>query len=300
MSGPDQATGGAIRGLLREPGRTISAAINPKRLIIGLITLILVLGELRYGVLGGYERLVASLGACMAAEFLFARLVTGRTASYDSAYITGVSLAILTKPQSNILWPFLLGGVLAIGSKYVLRYRGRHLWNPSNFGIGLLLLVAANHVAILSEQWGNELGTNAVIWGVGLLVVARARVLHVTLSYVVSFLALAAVRSAVVGTSLITEVAPITGPMYQLFVLFMVTDPVTTVDSRRGRILVAVGIAVFEAVVRLAGDFGVGWLSPLYRSPPILALFIVGPAAMWYQQWRESRRSGEPAAAGAS
>ncbi|MFB6240345.1 MAG: hypothetical protein ABEJ46_02065, partial [Gemmatimonadota bacterium] len=102
--------------------------ITPKRLIVGLITLILVAGELRYGILGGYDRLAVSLGGCLAAEYGFSRLVRERSASYVSAYITGVSLAILTKPQSNLLWPFLLGAVLAIGSKYVLRYRGRHLW----------------------------------------------------------------------------------------------------------------------------------------------------------------------------
>lgn len=284
-----------VREAASDPA-ALSSAVNPKRLIIGLITLILVAGELRYGILGGYDRLAASLGGCLAAAFVFGRLVRERSPSYDSAYITGVSLAILTKPQSNILWPFALGAVLAIGSKYVLRYRGRHLWNPSNFGIGVLLLFAANHVAILSEQWGNALGTNIVIWAVGLLVVSRAGVLHVVVSYVLSFLGLAAARSFLTGTPLITEVAPLTGPMYQLFVLFMVTDPRTTVDSRRGRIAVAVAIAVVEAAIRLAADYGVDFLAPLYRSPPILALFLVGPAAMWLKQWREgrSRNSTEP------
>ncbi|MFB6240344.1 MAG: hypothetical protein ABEJ46_02060, partial [Gemmatimonadota bacterium] len=149
-------------------------------------------------------------------------------------------------------------------------------------------LLAANHVAILSEQWGNALGTNVVIWAVGLLVVYRAGVLHVAASYVISFLGLAVLRSAVAGTSLVAEVAPLTGPMYQLFVLFMITDPRTTLDSRRGRIAVAVTIAVAEAAIRLSAEYGVGWLAPLYRSPPILALFFVGPAAMWWKQWREA------------
>src|SRR3989441_322957 len=51
----------------------------------------------------------------------------------SSAYITGISLALLIKPRVDLLWPFALGGFLAIASKYVLQYRGRHLWNPSNF-----------------------------------------------------------------------------------------------------------------------------------------------------------------------
>ncbi len=262
---------------------------NPKHLIVGLITLILLVGEFRYGILGGYWRLVAALGTCIASELVFARLVPDRSASPVSAYISGVSLAILIKPQSNILWPFFLGGLLTIGSKYVLRYRGRHLWNPSNFGIGALLLLSANHVAILSEQWGNSPGTNAVIWVIGLLVVYRARMFHVTITYLLSFFGFAAVRSALVGTPILAEIGPVTGPMYQLLVLFMITDPATTVGTRKGRMLVAFSIAAVEMGIRLAADFHVGLISPLYHSPPILALFLVGPAAMWIEQWKQAR-----------
>ena len=283
----------ADQASLFEDGRqrlqTALASVTPKHLIVGLITLILVAGQFRYGILGSYWRLVTTLGTCITAEYVFSRLIPDRSASPVSAYITGVSLAILIKPQSNILWPFFLGGVLSIGSKYVLRYRGRHLWNPSNFGIGILLLLSANHVAILSEQWGNALGTNAVIWAVGLLVVYRARMLHVTATYLASFLGFAVLRSALVGTPLLAEVAPVTGPMYQLLVLFMITDPPTTVDDRKGRMLVAFSIAAVEMGIRLAADYHVGFISPLYHSPPILALFLVGPAAMLASQWKKTR-----------
>jgi Na+-translocating ferredoxin:NAD+ oxidoreductase RnfD subunit len=270
--------------------------IHPRYLIVFLITLILVLGEWRYAILGGYERLAAALGACVATEAVCSRLVRGRFANLASAYVSGISLALLLKPQAGLLWPFALGGVLAISSKYVLVYRDRHLFNPSNFAIGALLLLAPGTVAILSHQWGNDLATNAVIWAVGLLVVSRARMLHVTLTYVVSFLLLAVVRTALVGGPLLAEVAPITGPMYQLFIFFMVTDPRTTVRTRRGRILVACLVAAIEAVIRLAGDYHVGLLRPLYPAPPILALFLVGPVAMWVDLWRGGRgHPGEPA-----
>lgn len=285
----ERAGGAALfRGWLSRVRDALSS-LTPKHLIVGLITLILVAGQFRYGILGSYWRLVTTLGTCIAAEFVFSRLVPDRSASPVSAYITGVSLAILIKPQSNILWPFFLGGVLSIGSKYVLRFRGRHLWNPSNFGIGILLLLSANHVAILSEQWGNALGTNAVIWAVGLLVVYRARMLHVTATYLASFLGFAVLRSAVVGTPLLAEIGPVTGPMYQLLVLFMITDPPTTVDDRKSRMLVAFSIAAVEMAIRLAADFHVDLISPLYHSPPILALFLVGPAAMFISQWRKGR-----------
>ena len=269
--------------------------LNPKHLIIFLITLILVVGEWRYSILGGYERLVATLGACLVTEAVLSRLLRGRMASLSSAYVSGISLALLLKPQAALLWPFWMGGFLAIASKYVIRYRGRHLWNPSNFAIGVLVILAPGTVAILSHQWGNELATNVVIWTLGLMIAGRARVLHVTLAYLSAFAVFSALRSAITGVPLLAEIAPVTGPMYQLFIFFMITDPRTTVSTRRGRIVVAVLVAVVEAAIRLAGDAGIGWLTPLYYSPPILALFLVGPVAMCWDLGRRARADARPA-----
>src|SRR5947208_14504005 len=103
--------------------------------------------------------------------------------------------------------------------------------------------------------------------------------LHITLTYVAGFVALAALRHWIVGGPLLAEIAPITGPMYQLFIFFMITDPKTTVSTVRGRIIVAAAVAVAETAIRLAGDFPLAALSPLYPAPPMLALAIVGPVA---------------------
>lgn len=267
---------------LRDRSSTLWARlgeVDPRYLISFLITLILVVGEARYGILGGYDRLAIALGVCVVTELALARLVRGRGAALQSAYITGISLALLLKPRADLLWPFALGGFLAIASKYVLAYRGQHLWNPSNFAISLLLVIAPGSVAILSHQWGNHLATNAVIWAFGLLIAARVRVLHVTLTYVACYVLLAAVRSLLDATPLLAEVGPITGPMYQLFIFFMITDPRTTVGSLPGRIGVAALVAVVEAAVRVAADHQVAALRLLYPAPPILALAIVGPVA---------------------
>ena len=252
---------------------------DPRNLIVFLITLVLVIGQARYSILGGYQRLAATLGVCIATELALSWWVRGKVANLQSAYVSGISLALLTKPQADLLWPFALGGFLAISSKYVLQYRGNHLWNPTNLAISLLLLLAPESVAILSHQWGNELATNAVIWIFGLLIATRARVVHITLTYVACFLGLAALRSALLGSPLVPEIAPLTGPMYQLFVFFMVTDPRTVVRNRKGQMIVVAIVALVEALIRVAGDYQVPWLTPLYASPPILALAIVGPIA---------------------
>jgi enediyne biosynthesis protein E5 len=276
---------------LRERGRAFWAQLgrlDPRYPVSFLITLILVLGEARYGILGGYDRLVIALGTCTATELVLSRVLRGRFANVQSAYITGISLALLTKPRADLLWPFALGGFLAIASKYVLQYRGRHLWNPSNFAISLLVVAAPASVAVLSHQWGNDLATNAVIWCFGLLIASRVGMLHVTLTYVACFVALAVLRSRIVGGPLLAEIAPLTGPMYQLFIFFMITDPKTTVSTVRGRVIVAAAVAAAETAIRLAGDYHVALLRPLYPAPPILALAIVGPLAKALDLYREA------------
>lgn len=255
--------------------------LDPRYLIAFLITLVLVVAQARYHMVGGYVRLATALLTCVATETVLSWFLRGRIVNLLSAYISGLSLTLLVKPQGAVLWPFMIGGFLAIASKYVLQYRDNHLWNPTNFAITALLLAAPNRVSVLSHQWGNELPTNLVIWCFGLVIAGRVRVLHITLAYVAAFLALAALRSQLLGQMLWPELAPLTGPMYQLFVFFMITDPRTIVRDRRWQIGVAVLVAVAEALIRLAADRG--WPLPVAFSaaPPIVALFLVGPVAKW-------------------
>ncbi|MCC7194683.1 MAG: hypothetical protein IT356_03905 [Gemmatimonadaceae bacterium] len=272
--------------------------LHPKYHGIILLTLLLVVGEWRYGILGGYSRLLTTLAACTGTEFVFSWLVRGKGANIRSAYMSGLSMALLTKPLPGLLWPFAFGGFLAIASKYVITYKNRHIWNPTNLAICLLLLLAPDTVAVLSQQWGNEFATNAVIWAVGLLIALRAGVLHITITYVICFILFAALRVGIFGGTLLPEIAPVTGPMYQLFVFLMVTDPRTIVPRKWPQIWVTVIIAVVEALIRVAGDHSVPYLTPLYAGPPLFALTIVGPIAMFlYLRKLKPREPAVPAVA---
>jgi len=263
---------------------------TPKWLITMLITLILVIGEARYGITGGYEKLAITLGTCVVTEAVLSWFVLGKAPRLQSAYISGTSLTILLRPQDGLIWPFVVGAMLSIVAKYVLRYRGRHLWNPSNLGISALLLLAPAQVAVLSHELGNDLMGNAVIWGVGLLVVSRAKVLHVSLTYAAAFIALAVLRSFIVDTPVLAEIAPITGPMYQLLCFFMLTDPPTSVSTKRGRIIVVLAIAVVECLFRLANDFELPYAELVAPAPAILALFFVAPIFLVFDLRRRAVR----------
>jgi len=213
-----------------------------------------------------------------------------------SAYISGISLTLLTKPQGGALWPFVIGGFLAISSKYVLKYRENHLWNPTNFAICALLLAAPAHVSVLSHQFGNDVTTNLTIWVFGLIIASRVGVLHITLTYVVSFLVLNSIRALALGQALMPELAPITGPMYQLFLFFMITDPRTIVKGKRPQIYVTILIAVAEMVIRLASDRGWPLPTAFNAAPALIALALVGPVAKFI----DLRRLAKPRATSGS
>ena len=267
-------------------------AIPAPWLFSSLITLILVIGQWKYDIVGGYDRLALALGTAIAVELLLSRVVRGVWPSLLSAYITGNSVAILTKASGGLLWPYALGAAVAIASKYALTYRGRHLWNPTNFSISAFLLLAPHSMSVLSHQWGNDLAIVAIVFGVGSLVITRARLWHITGTYVVCFALLAALRSAVTGNTLSWELAPLTGPMYILLIFFMLTDPRTVVSTRAGRVTVVILIALLECVFRLLPPTEAA--KPFQAAPAIVALAIVGPIAFWLDRRRITSR---PAAA---
>jgi Na+-translocating ferredoxin:NAD+ oxidoreductase RnfD subunit len=241
-----------------------------------LISLILVAGHFSFGILRGFDAILLAIGTAVAVELLLGRLEYGSWPHPASAYTSGISVGILVR--APMLWPFALCSAVSIMSKYVLRVKGRHLWNPSNFGLCVLFFPAAYgllDVAPLNTQWGNNMWPMLVIWIVGLYTIWKVKRFHVTATYIAAFVALAAVRGAVTGDGFWTEVAPLTGPMYQLFALFMITDPVTTVSSKKGEMGVTVLIAIVEFFLRLAE----------FIAAPFYALFLVGPAAMLVEMY---------------
>jgi len=233
-----------------------------------LITSILLTAHLSFGILEGWERTGAAILTAFAAEMVLGRITYNKWPYAASAYITGISVGILLR--SPFLWPYILCAFISIASKYVLRFRGRHLWNPSNLGVSAVLFLAPQTVSLLSIQWGNNLWPMAVIWLLGFVIVWRVGRLHVSATYVVAFIVFAFVRSAITGNPWQATLAPITGPMYQLFIFFMVTDPKVSVRPKWGQVLVVIIVAFVEMLLRLN--------EVIYA--PFYALFLVGPAAL--------------------
>lgn len=236
-----------------------------------LITLILLAGQLSFGMLESFPHTLTAIGVCILTEIVLSYAVYGKFPHLASAYISGISAGILIR--SPDIWPFALCGAIAIASKYALRLEGRHLWNPTNFAVSFMLFVAPFAVASLSIQWGNNIYALLTIWLLGSIIIYRLKRLHITLTYVAAFLVFSLLRSAWTGHSFLAEVAPITGPMYQLFIFFMITDPKTTVrHSKAAQVIVVILVALVESILRLFENM-------FAIHAPYYALFIVGPIA---------------------
>ena len=244
-----------------------------------LITGILLVGQLSFGILESYTRTALAIVASILMELVLGRLFTGRWPHLASAYITGISVGILIR--SPAFWPYALCSLISITSKYAIRWRGRHIWNPSNLGVSTMLFLAPASVASLSVQWGNAIWPMLVVWTLGAVIIWRIKRFHICAAYVLSFLAFSFVRCTITGEPWLAEVAPITGPMYQLYVFFMITDPKTTVSSRNGRIAVAVAVAFVEMLLRLERVV----------HAPYYALFLVGPIALVIDIWWSGRKA---------
>jgi Na+-transporting NADH:ubiquinone oxidoreductase subunit NqrB len=232
-----------------------------------LVTMVLIVGQVTFGFLESWGRTFLAIATSIAIEMLLGKMIVGKWPHLASAYISGISIGMLLR--SPEFWPYALCAAISIVSKYVLRVDGRHIWNPSNFGIVAMLVLASDTVASLSVQWGNNLLPMVVVWAFGAIIIHTLGRFHITLTYVASFLFFAGVRHLVTGHPFLAEAAPLTGPMYQLYIFFMITDPKTTVHARWAQCLVAFCVAAMEAVLRLMQ----------FVHAPYYGLFIVGPIA---------------------
>ena len=208
---------------------------------------------------------LVGLAVALGTQALCQRL-RGEAFDPRSPFITGLSLGLLLRTDS--LWITALAAALAIGSKFVFRIRGKHLWNPATFGI-VAVLLGTHHVWISPGQWGAALWTGTLIAFLAILVLSRAGRLDTALAFIGAWGGLLFARAAWLGD-------PATIPIHQLetgslllFACFMITDPRTTPDHPAARIGFAVAVAILAH-----------WLMFFQQMRPALYLSLAALAPM--------------------
>ena len=157
-----------------------------------------------------------------------------------SALITSCSLSLLLR--TNTLGLAAAAAAAAMASKFALRFRGKHLFNPANFGI-VFLLVATDGVWVSPGQWGNLALFAFLLACLGVLVVTRAARADVTLAFLAAYAALVVGRAWWVGDPFVIPLHRLRSGALLLFAFFMISDPKTTPDARGPRVAFAVVVA---------------------------------------------------------
>jgi Na+-transporting NADH:ubiquinone oxidoreductase subunit NqrB len=163
-----------------------------------------------------------------------------------SALVSAVGLCIFLR--TNDLAMVALASLIAIGSKFVIRWKGKHLFNPTN--LALVVILASGLGWISPGQWGQVAWLGFLIACMGSLVVTRAARADVTLSFLAFYLGLLVARALWLGDPLTIPFHQIESVTLLIFSFFMISDPKTTPNSRSGRIFFTFLVAVAALFVQ--------------------------------------------------
>lgn len=179
-----------------------------------------------------------------------------------SAMITALGLCLLLHVGS--LWTAALGAAIAIASKFLIRVRGKHLFNPANIGIiGAILLTGDAWVS--PGQWGAGPALVFLVGAAGLMVVLRVGRIDTSVAFLLTFALLDLGRTVLyLGWGMDVWAHRMMNGSLLLFSFFMITDPMTTPNASRARIAWSVLVALIT--------FGMGAFAHVHTAA-VWALF---------------------------
>ena len=276
MSAP--AAVGVDRPTLRIRGTAYPVLLptirDPRLHLAAIIVTLQILGQVAFDFRLSIAQILVSLVTAGVLEFgiTFWR---GRVLMWPaSALLTGNGVAfVLRVPGTEHgdwwsmkgWWIFAGTSAVALLSKYVIRVRGNHVFNPSNFGLVLcFLLLGAERADPLALWWGPVspalvLALVLIVVG-GFLILRRLHLLEIAVGFWLAFAAGIGVLAASGHTMTAAwHVGPIEGaqfwwllvssPEILVFLFFMITDPKTTPSGRAGRRAYAVGVGLLATLL---------------------------------------------------
>jgi Na+-transporting NADH:ubiquinone oxidoreductase subunit NqrB len=262
---------------------------DPRHYQIAVLASLLVYGLARLDLEVRAAQAAAMVAVALATQYAgarwLARLPAAACRDLRSACISALSLCLLLR--TGRLAYAVAAAALAVGSKFLLRVRGKHIFNPTNFGIVALLLATGGGVWVSPGQWGNAAFFGFLLLCVGGLVVNRAARADVTCAFAGAYGAILLGRALWLGQPPAIPLNQMANGAFLIFCFFMISDPRTTPDSRAGRILFAVLVALGAAWVQFALYRPTGLLLALACLAPLVPLIdlvLPGSAHRWPRQ----------------
>lgn len=260
-----------------------------------LYQIAVLLSLLGYGILVLNLEISAPIATALLATALSTQWLAGRLFGlprFDprSALISGLSLCLLLRTHDLRL--AILAAVIAIGSKFVLRWRGKHVWNPTNLGLAAVLLLGQG-AWVSPGQWGSAALAAFALACLGMVVTLRAERSDVTWGFLLSYAALLFGRAAWLGDPWSIPAHQLTTGAFLIFTFFMISDPKTTPDRRAGRLLYAFLVAALAVWIRFGLYHPNDLLWALVLCAPLVPLIdLLLPAERY--RWPSHRAQGSP------
>lgn len=221
------------------------------------------------------------LSTALAAQWIGTRLTGGVRFDPKSPLISALSLCLLLR--SNDWRALTLAAAAAIASKFIFRWNGKHLFNPTNFGIVVMLALGMD-VWVSPGQWGSKFYFAFLMACLGGMVIHRALRSDVSYAFLFFFSAILFARACWLGDPWAIPLKQLQSGALLVFAFFMISDPKTTPDSRSGRIVFALLVAAGAAYVQ----FGLFRTNGLLLSlalcsllTPLLDALLPGTQYQW-------------------
>ena len=200
-------------------------------------------------------QVLATVSAAVVLQVVFDWIFYRRLILPLSAFITGMGISLLLN-YSHDFWPLLIPVFFAIGTKFIVTFKGKHTFNPAMIAVVLSLILTKELItAAPAYQWNGTLSM-AIFIAIPALLFFMGRINRWPL--VISFLTVFTLQCFLRG-HLIKHYLPfetlffgtITSPPFFLFTFFMITDPATSPKSTRDQIFVGVMLALIDLFFHL-------------------------------------------------
>ena len=244
------------------------SSLDPRLYQIASLSTLLLYGLLwlRFDV--SLWQIAITLGIALLTQYAGTRFYNLPSFDPRSPLISALSLCLLLR--TNDLPVAALAAFIAIGSKFVIRWKDKHLFNPTN--LSLVVMLASGIGWISPGQWGQVAWFGFLIACLGGLVVTRAARADVTLAFLVFYVGLLIARALWLGDPLTIPLHQIESGALLIFAFFMISDPKTTPDSRTGRIVYALIVALAALYVQFGLFRPNGPLWGLIACAPLIPL----------------------------
>lgn len=241
---------------------------DPRHYQIGVLSSLILLGLFHFAFSLPWWHVAACVGSTLGTQAIADRLI-GRPFDARSPLISALSLTILLRTGSVTF--SIMAGVIAVGSKYIFRIKGKHIFNPANFGLVIISLLFTQ-AWISPGQWGTAPVFALFLLGMGGIVTGKAKRWDVSLALLGSYAALIFGRAIWLGDPMAIPIHQMQSGALLIFAFFMISDPKTTPNSRLGRVLYAALVASIGFTIQFGFYNSAGIILALILTAPLVPL----------------------------